>query len=58
MAQMMGKSNAASSFGLEDYEMPTTGLIAKAKQVAINKSKSPGPIEAEAKYRKNFPGAG
>jgi len=31
MAQMMGKANAASSFGLEDYEMPTTGLAAKAK---------------------------
>ena len=58
MAQMINKSNAAGSFGLEDYACPKTGSPTKIKQVAIGKNKAPGPIEAEAKYRKQFPGAG
>ena len=38
--------------------MPSAGLLKKPVQPTISKSKAPGPIEAEANYRKNFPGAG
>ena len=55
---MINKSSAGSAFGLDDYEMPHTGLAVKVKQVAINKNKTPGPIEAEAKLKKNIPGVG
>ena len=55
---MIQSAHANSSFGLDDYDMPSAGLQKKPVQPTINKSKAPGPIEAEANYRKNFPGAG
>ena len=58
MAQLINKSGGGGGFGIEDYEMPHMGLALKVKQVAMNKNKTPGPIEAEAKYRSQFPGAG
>jgi len=58
MAKMINKSGGGGSFGLEEYDVPKQGLATKAKQVAINKNKTPGPIEREAKYRAQFPGAG
>ena len=54
---MIQNTHANSSFGLDDYEMPSTGLLKKPVQPTINKSKAPGPIEAEANYRKDFPSA-
>ena len=57
MAKMISKSNAGGAFGLEEYATPHAGMLAKVKQVAINKNKTPGPIEKEALYRKQFPGA-
>ena len=39
--------------------MPKTESPKKGNQAGIiPKNKLPGPIEAEARYRKNFPGAG
>ena len=38
--------------------MPKTESPSKVKSSIIPKSKAPGVIEKEAKYRKNFPGAG
>ena len=38
--------------------MPKSGSPQKVKSSIVPKSKAPGPIEMEAKYRKNFPGAG
>ena len=55
---MINKSGGGGSFGLEDYDCPKNGPAVKVKQVAINKNKTPGPIEREAKYRSQFPGAG
>ena len=44
--------------GIEGYQMPKSGSPRKISSSVIPKNKSPGPIEAEAKYRKQFPGAG
>ena len=38
--------------------MPKSGSPRKVSNGFIPKNKSPGPIEAEAKYRKQFPGSG
>lgn len=48
----------ATDFGIEGYNMPKQGSPTKHARATINKNKTPGPIEAEAKYRRNFPGAG
>ena len=38
--------------------MPKSGLPARGRSGVIPKNKTPGPIESEARYRKQFPGAG
>ena len=38
--------------------MPKTGLPIRGRSGVIPKNKTPGPIESEARYRKQFPGAG
>jgi hypothetical protein len=38
--------------------MPKNGSPKKTANGVIPKNKSPGPIEKEANYRKDFPGAG
>ena len=48
----------SQDFGIAGYNMPKSGSPLKTSKATINKNKTPGPIEAEAKYRRNFPGAG
>ena len=54
----LGSKATNNQFGLENYEIPKSGSPSKIKSSIVPKSKAPGPIEQEAKYRKNFPGAG
>ena len=48
----------SQDFGIDGYNMPVSGSPKKTSSGVIPKNKSPGPIEAEAKYRKQFPGSG
>ena len=48
----------SEDFGIQDYKVPKVGAESKARAGFIPKNKSPGPIEAEAKFRKNIPGVG
>ena len=48
-----------TDFGIDGYNMPKVGSARKVNIAGvIPKNKTPGNIEAEAKYRKQFPGAG
>lgn len=49
---------AEEEFGVRGYVMPKHESPSKVRTGIIGKNKSPGPIEAEAKYRRQFPGAG
>ena len=52
------RGSGGNDFGMEDYNMPKSGLPLRNKSGVIGKNKSPGPIESEARYRKQFPGSG
>ena len=51
--------NGSQEFGIDGYQMPKSG---SPRKVTVNgvipKNRTPGNIEQEAKYRKQFPGAG
>ena len=49
---------SADCFGIDGYAIPKVGSPVKAKAMPVGKSKAPGVIEREARYRRNFPGAG
>lgn len=48
----------SQDFGIQDYNLPKSGLPQRGRSGVIPKNKTPGPIESEARYRKQFPGAG
>lgn len=47
-----------TSFGIEGYEVPANEQIKKGRSFIFFKSEAPGPIQSEAEFRKQFPGAG
>ena len=59
MVRELKNKGASDNFGIEGYTMPKSGSPKKTKIAGvIGRNKSPGPIEAEIKLRKNYPGAG
>jgi len=48
----------SNDMGIQGYNMPKAGNPRKVINGMMNKNKSPGNIESEANYRRNFPGAG
>ena len=58
MIREFSKRGSNDEFGIEGYYMPKSG---SPKSIKVNgviaKNKSPGPIEAEAKFRKAYPAA-
>jgi len=54
----LGSKASAQTFGIKEYHLPTVGNLKKTLSYTVNKSKAKGPIEAEAKKRSVFPGAG
>ena len=53
-------SRGSNDFGIQGYMIPNTNALSPGKYTGgvIAKNKSLSPIEAEANYRKQFPGAG
>ena len=54
----MIRATMKTSFGIEGYEVPANEQLKRAGSFMFFKSKAPGPIQGEAEFRKQFPGAG
>ena len=58
MVREFTRRGSNDEFGIEGYYMPKTGSPKSIKVAGyLEKTKRIGPIEAEAKFRKNYPAA-
>ena len=60
ISAFQNKGVSDDCFGIDGYAIPTVEASPKKKHAygCFNRSKAPGPIESEMKYRRNYPGAG